>query len=297
MGKIPVGKTISYAYSFAFGHILNILGVAWFPFVLMGVAGYFLLMPYIVAVQHFLTTQDMSGIASAFLLVLAFVVVAVICMSMVTVEVMREALGMDPGQKFFYFSLDKPVWRLIGAYALFILVMIGLGLVGGIALGILTMIAGMANATVAGVISGVGGVVLALALVLIAIRIVFLLPAVVVAENHIGLRRGWHLTYGNFWRIVGVMLAIVIPLALVQFCIQWLIFGSNFMTTTMQSGMTPDEMTAQLQQLQTQLASGLIYMIPVWIIVSILNLGLTSGAGAFAYRALAGSQGTVTKKS
>jgi hypothetical protein len=204
---------------------------------------------------------------------------------------------MDPGQKFFYFSLDKPVWRLIGTYALFILVMIGLGLVGGIALGILAVIASMANATVAGVISGVGGVVLALALALVAIRLVFLLPAVVVAENHIGLRRGWHLTNGNFWRIVGVMLAIVIPLALVQFCIQWLIFGSNFMMTTMQPGMTPDEMAAQLQQLQTQLASGLIYMIPVWIIVSILNLGLTAGAGAFAYRALAGSQGTVTKQS
>jgi hypothetical protein len=294
MGKIPVGKTISYAYSFAFGHILNILGVAWFPFLLIGVAGYFLLMPYLAAAQHLLTTQDVSGLGTSLLLLLVFVAVIVVCMSMVTVEVMREALGMDPGQKFFYFSLDKTVWLLIGAYFLFILVMIGLAILGGIALGILAMIGGMASATTAGLISGFGGLILALALVLIAVRLIFLLPAIVVAENHIGLRHGWHMTYGNFWRIVGVMLAIVIPLAVLQFIVQWAVFGQNFMAT-MQPGATPEEIAAQLQQLQTQLESGLIYMLPVWIIVSLLNLGLTCGAGAFAYRALVGSQGTVTK--
>ncbi len=293
MGKIPVGKTISYAYSFAFGHILNIVGVAWFPFLLVGVAGYFLLMPYITAAQHYLTTQDISGLGSSLLLLFGFVVVVVICMSMVTVEVVREALGMDPGQKFFYFSLDKPVWRLIGAYFLFLLVMIGLGILGGIALGILAMVGGMASTTVAGLVSGVGSLILVLAMMLIAIRLVFLLPAVVVAENHIGLRRGWHLTYGNFWRIVGVVLAIVIPLAFLQFVIQWAVFGQDFMAT-IQPGATPEEMAAQLQQLQTQLEGGLIYMVPVWVIVSLLNLGLTSGAGAFAYRALTSSQGSGT---
>ncbi len=297
MGKIPIGKTISYAYSFAFGHILNILGVAWFPFVLIGVAGYFLLMPYVVAVQHFMTTQDMSGLGSALLLVLGFVVVVVVCMSMVTVEVMREALGMDPGQKFFYFSLDKPVWRLIGAYFLVILIMMGLGIVGGIAIGILAAVAGAANSSTAGVISMLGGLILALGLILIAVRLMFLLPAVVVAENHISIKRGWHLTYGNFWRIVAVFLAIAIPLAVVQYCIQLLIFGPNFMMTSIQPGMSSDDMAAQLQQMEAQLQSGLIYMIPVWLIVTILNLGLTAGAGAFAYRALAGSQGTVTKPS
>lgn len=288
MGKIPVGKTIAYAYSFAFGNILNILGVAWFPYLLIGVGGYFLLMPYIAAVQQFMTTQDMSSLASSMLLLPVFVLLCVVCMSMVTVEVMKEALGMDPGRKYFYFSLDKPVWRLIGAYLLLILILCGLGIAGAIVLGILAFILGTADATAAGVVSGIGGVILVLAMVLVAVRLVFLLPAVVVAENHVSLKRGYHLTYGNFWRIVGVVLAIVIPLAVVQSAIQIAVFGPDFMSTQIMPSDTPEEMAAKLQILQTQLKGGLFMLVPVWIIVSIINLGLTAGAGAFAYKALSG---------
>ena len=291
MGKIPVGKTIAYAYSFAFGNILNILGVAWFPYLLIGVGGYFLLMPYLAALQSFLTTQDMSGLAGSLLLLPVFVLLCVVCMSMVTVEVVREALGMDPGRKFFYFSLDKPVWRLIGGYLLVILILIGLGIAGAIMLGILAFIAGMADATAAGVVSGVGGIIFVLAMILIGVRLVFLLPAVVVAENHVSIKRGYHLTYGNFWRIVGVILAIVIPIAVVQSAIQMVVFGPDFMAMNIMPSDSPEEMAAKLQMLQTQLKSGLLIMVPIWVVVSIINLGLTAGAGAFAYRALTGSAG------
>jgi hypothetical protein len=290
MGKIPVGKTVAYAYSFAFGNILNILGVAWFPFLIIGVGGYFLMMPYIAAVQQFLTTQDVSSLGSTFLLLPVFVILVVVCMSMVTVEVVREALGMDPGRKFFYFSLDKPVWRLIGAYLLLMLILIGLGIAGAIVLGILVWLAAMADANAALLVSSVGGVILVLAMFLIAVRLVFLLPAVVVAENHISLKRGYHLTYGNFWRIVGVVLAIVIPLALVQSAVQMAVFGSDFMAMNIMPSDSPEEMAAKLQVLQTQLQSGLLIMVPIWIVVSIVNLGLTAGAGAFAYRALTGTK-------
>ncbi len=290
MGKIPVGKTVAYAYSFAFGNILNILGVAWFPFVIIGVGGYFLLMPYLAAVQSFLTTQDVSSLGSTLLLLPVFAILCVVCMSMVKVEVMREALGMDPGRKFFYFSLDKPVWRLIGAYLLLILVMIGLGIAGAIVLGILAWLVAMADANAALLVSTIGGVIFALAMALIAVRLAFLLAAVVVAENHISLKRGYHLTYGNFWRIVAVVLAIVIPLALVQVVVQMTVFGSDFMATSIMPTDSPEEMAAKLQVLQTQLQSGLLIMVPIWIVISIINLGLSAGAGAFAYRALTGTK-------
>lgn len=296
MAKIPVGKTVAYAYSFAFGNILNILGVAWFPFLLIGVGGYFLLMPYITAVQQFLTTQDMGSLGTSLLLLPLFVLLVIVCMSMVTVEVVREALGLDPGRKFFYFSLDKPVWRLIGGYLLAILVLIGLGIAGAIVLGILAFIGGMVDATIAGLVSGIGGAVLVCALLLIGVRLVFLLPAVVVAENHVSLKRGWHLTYGNFWRIVGVVLAIVIPIALVQSAIQWAVFGPEFMATTIMPSDEPAEVAAKLKVLQTQLQGALLIMVPIWIVVQIINLGLSAGAGAFAYRSLTGTEGGTSKK-
>jgi hypothetical protein len=199
---------------------------------------------------------------------------------------------MDPGRKYFYFSLDKPVWRLIGAYLLLILILIGLGIAGAIVLGILAFIAGMADAGLAVAVSSIGGIILVLAMVLVAVRLVFLLPAVVVAENHVSLKRGYHLTYGNFWRIVVVVLAIGIPIALVQSAVQMVVFGPDFMATSIMPSDTPEEMAAKLQVLQTQLKSGLFIMVPIWIVVSIVNLGLTAGAGAFAYKALTGSAGT-----
>ena len=174
---------------------------------------------------------------------------------------------------------------------------IGLGIVAAIVLGILAWLAAMADANLALLVSGVGTVVVVLGMILIAVRLVFLMPAVVVAENHVSLKRGYHLTYGNFWRIVGVVLAIVIPIALVQSVIQMMVFGSDFMAASIMPSDSPEEMAAKLQVLQTQLSHGLIYMVPVWLIVSIVNLGLSSGAGAFAYRALTGSQGSATPKS
>ncbi|MGQ0742223.1 MAG: hypothetical protein ACT4OG_08030 [Alphaproteobacteria bacterium] len=289
MGKIPVGKTIAYAYSFAFGNILSILGVAWFPFLLVCVAGYFLLLPYISALQTFTTTQDLSTLGGSLLLLPVFVFVAVVATAMIMVEVMRMALGMDPGRKFFYFSLDKPVWRLIGAYVLVILLIVGLAVVGGIVLGILAFIVGAGDADAALSVTGIGGVILALALVLVAVRLIFLLPAVVVAENTMSIKRGYHLTFGNFWRIMVVWLAIVIPISIVQSMIQAAVLGPEFALGIMASEGT--DAAAKLQQLQSEVGIGLLIMIPVWIILSIANLGLTAGAGAFAYRSRTGSQG------
>jgi membrane-anchored glycerophosphoryl diester phosphodiesterase (GDPDase) len=58
-------------------------------------------------------------------------------------------------------------------------------------------------------------IVVTCVLVYSAVRLFFFLPAVVVAENRIGLGRAWSLGGGNFWRIVFVWLLIVVPVGFI----------------------------------------------------------------------------------
>jgi hypothetical protein len=55
------------------------------------------------------------------------------------------------------------------------------------------------------------GTVLALFAIYASFRLFFFLPAVVVAENRIGLGRSWSLGGGNFWRMFVVYLLAVVP--------------------------------------------------------------------------------------
>ena len=52
---------------------------------------------------------------------------------------------------------------------------------------------------------GLAGIVAVLWYIYAAVRLVFFLPAVVVAEEQIGLGRSWALGRGNFWRIIIVI--------------------------------------------------------------------------------------------
>jgi hypothetical protein len=64
-----------------------------------------------------------------------------------------------------------------------------------------------------------GGALLCVAVALFfiytAVRLFFFLPAVVVAENRIGLGRSWSLGGGNFWRVVFVWLLIFLPVGFI----------------------------------------------------------------------------------
>ena len=45
MNKIPVGQTIGQTYAFAFRKYLTLLGIVWFPVVIMGLLGLFAFLP------------------------------------------------------------------------------------------------------------------------------------------------------------------------------------------------------------------------------------------------------------
>ncbi len=298
MAKIPVGATIAHAYRFAFGEFLQILGVIWLPFVL-GAAGSLLIIRQVVAAMNAITTQNAAAMGSDFLIVLPVYVVAFVFLAMEFAGVTKLALSLQQKPVYFYFSLGKPVWRLIGAYLLvivifvvaYIVTLIGAVIVGGISAAVVGVTVGAKS------VVGIAAIVLVTALITLVFfgamiygltRLTFLLAPVVIAEEKIGLGRAWSLGRGNFWRMFVIMLAIMLPVIAIEFAGIFALWGRDFMA--LGPGATPAQfMAAEARIIERSLS----YIRSYWFIVyplllafSAIFLGLICGARAYAYRAL-----------
>jgi len=304
--KIPFERTIANAYRFAFSNILTILGIGWFPFLLVGLVAAGLIFALLPQLSVLLTMgQDKWSPAQIVAAVMPMVgaaslivIVQIIATSMVSVGVMRKALGQHPGPYLFFFSLGSQVWRLIGAYVLVVLLAWGSGLLLALAItGVSIVLSKISTSiqvlgTTLMVVAAVWWWIYAL------VRVQFFLPAIVVAENHIGIRRSWSLGRGNFWRIVGIVLITTIPVgianstinqSLIQFALgPQLLPVTGWPRDPSHSAMTP----AELQHLFTALFGAFRrvwpYMLAFEMLYFILLIGLTVGAVATAYNFVTG---------
>jgi hypothetical protein len=289
MGKIPVGETASGAYNFAFKRILSVVGVFWLPYLIYGaiLAGsIYLLMPELPHQIMYgpwdfsllMSIGRVSGISS---------LVGIIAGAMVTVGLQRRAQDLDHGPAFFYFSLGSAVWRMIGAYFLVIVLAIVMA----------AATAGLCAAAWFGaryIGQPVGTNLVRAIAVLIAIcwyiyflvRLTFFLPAVVVAEEGIGLGRSWTLGGGNFWRIVGVWVVTLLPVAIGFGMVEQAIIGPfmlapHFNDFIMHHPPDTHEFINRLMQLFRTLGPVLVILV---VIRQIVFSGLINGASAAAYR-------------
>ena len=285
MTKIPVGKTIAYAYGFTFGNFLTVLGLSWVPLAIMAVAAYFALPAYFEGLRAALATGDPTRVYSGFGSMFLFGIVALMGFIMIYVGVARQALGLRTGPALFYFSLDAAFWRLLGAYLL----------AGLLAFSAMFLVAfGMTIAAVAFLGQGAGEAILVAALIPVMVflcliylflRLMFFQAAVAVAEGERIVRRSWSLSKGNFWRIFAVLLAIVVPLFIVQFAVQ-IAFFSSLMIAPPPRDAGPEAAAAFMAQLGTQFAGLLPFLAPIAAIFYAAFIGLITSASAFAYRSL-----------
>jgi hypothetical protein len=210
--------------------------------------------------------------------------------SMVTVGVLRKALGQHPGPVFFFFSLGSQVWRLIGSYLLVFLLIWGGAVVAGGLIGLTYFLLQKAAPTAAGPITVLLGIAAFLYWIYAFVRIFFFIPAVVVAENHIGLRRSWHLGRGNFWRIVGILLIMTIPIGIAAQMIEGpvLQFGLGVVQAPIGPHPSPDEIrkffTVLLEAVKKVGPALLLIQLVHWVLLS----GLMGGAVANAYNLVTG---------
>jgi hypothetical protein len=220
--KIPVGRTIEGAFSFVFRNFLSVVGIIWFPYLVATaiIAGttLWLVPDWRTLFDHVGT--DPAAIAVPMLRLARIFTVAwpvlFVAAAMVEVGLLRKALGLHKGPMPIYFSLGAPVWRMVGAYVLLFFIFIAIVLVGCLAAG---AVAGLAWSFVPSPgRAWICAVAVAAAIVWViyaSVRVRFLLPAVVVAEGHIGVGRAWHLAGGNVLRIIAIVLVIDIAVGIV----------------------------------------------------------------------------------
>jgi hypothetical protein len=306
MARIPLERTIESTYGFAFKKFFPVLGVLWLPTLVVGVLICGLVYVAWPDFQHLhelvsqtTQTDDENFSQQQFMALLQamgdvwrfaglFTLLAIVARAMISVGVIETALGRRTGPSFFYFSLGAPVWRLIGAYILAIVGLIVMGLLVGAAIGLAWVGAEKFAGGVVGLVKAVSGIAAFCWMIYASVRLVFFLPAVVVAEERIGLGRAWQLGGGNFWRIVGLVIAVLLPFAIVSWVVSRALFGGLWMAdiqTAVLAGhhLQPKEVVDMILR---DLRNIWPILVLYYIVYFTLQTGLSNGAVAAAYKAV-----------
>jgi hypothetical protein len=297
MTKIPVGKTIAHAYRFTFQNFVPIICVMWPAWVLMAVIMFFMRGDFVAltqasATRNFTLLQGHLG-----RLLLSYLVIFVLLFMQIT-GLTRLSLGLPMPSRHYYFSLGKPVWRLIGAVLLTVLAIAAVVAVYALAIFVLGLVAAVfLHGQTAGAAKAIVALLTVLALLIaycgmifMVARFFFLLAPVVVAEESINIGRAWLLTNRNFWRIFLIVLSIVVPFGVIEVAGLMALAGPM---PLLPQGNSPDQLLAFQQAQRAWQLSYMSRMFDYWYLVfpagallSVLIYGVSCAAQAFAYRQL-----------
>lgn len=298
MKKIPVGATIAHAYRFALQDFFKIFGIMWLPTLIMVASALALTKPLLALTTAI--TGSPSNVWHALTFLLPLYLAMFVFVAMIIVGVTQHALGLRTGSPFYYFSLGRPLWRLIAAFLLIILIIFGTY----IALLLAGIILGFAGALLAKIVNlslGTGAIAALAAVAFILVfgayiyamtRLTFLLAPVVIAEEKIGLKRSWQIGRGNFWRMFLILMSLVIPVIILE-----LAFFFGFLGLGLPPMVPVQATPEQVAAAQTAMANWNMAILtrslrywyvtyPFWTIFSVIFYGAACGAQAFAYRAI-----------
>jgi len=299
--KIAVGRALEDAYGFAFKRFFSVLGTVWFPYLVLLVIFACVLVPFFAQIapmwlesmkhgsfeRHTMDPEmvhDMLRRMSGLLgLAPLLILVVMVVRSMVLVGLLQLALGRRKGPVFAYFSLGAPVWRMLGALLLaFIIIWVLAAILAGACVAIWFAVNTLPQAN----LIRVAAIVVAACLFIYAMfRLVFFVPAVVVAEERIDLGRSWQLGGGNFWRIILTILATFIPAAIIFTILSGAIRSAMFMPLLPHFG---DHPTPQLvwSIMTHQGAPYIVVSIILQLVYYVIFSGLGVGMIASAYRSV-----------
>lgn len=277
MNKLSVARTIVGAYEFAFTHLGTIIGLIWLPLVLAT------LLNFLPALSDKLVANNPAAVGTQFVESLAVLLLTLLLYSIIYVAVTRQALGLRQGPAMVHFSLGLPEFRVFGVLVLVYYV-----------IGVFAYAATLAQAAsgpaapAAGVLTLVG----VLILVYLVIRLGFVMVPVIVAEGRVDFARSWSITRGNFWRIVLVLLAIGVPVAVIWLAGAMAVMGKDL------AAVLPATPAADPQAMQQQMAAIRAVVDRHWselmgisLILAPFDLGLSLSASAIGYRGLANGSG------
>ena len=296
--KLPVFRTIARAYGFTTGNLATIIGLIWLPLLLLAGGAYFLAINAISILER-LSSSRMNAIEEiqrTGFVFYYFLFGVIFLYSVMIVPVMRQALGLRKGGAFIHFGLRASEFRTFAALFLLYLVITTVNVVGIYAFVFLLIIVAAGSSAIASV-GGVAPTVATGAIAIIVwlayicastyvgVRLSFFVVPVTIAENRIDLIRAWNLTRGRFWRLFWILFAIRVPLAIAGSAFALAILAFYFGAWPM--FVRPNPANAKSAVAVFEMVR---HVLPVFIGIALflepLRLGLESGAGAAAYRAL-----------
>ena len=281
MKKIPIVPTIKASYGFVFTHLGAIIGLIWIPMVLVTVLGFFVEQRYYAAAADALASNNFARLGPSVISLFCYFVAAILLYAVMYVPVMQLALGQRKDGAIAHFALGPAEWRMFRALAalaafLFLPVLITAFLFNTVA----ALMGSQAKSMLAAGGLEVLLVLSYLALIYIALRFFFLLPAVAVNEEGPVLPRAWLLSGGNFWRILVIMLATLGPVALAAAVAQVALEGSGAIVPSFANSAAMAAAQLHLISLNMPVSKGVEFL------VAPLILGLAAGSSAAAMRAL-----------
>ncbi|MGQ0742222.1 MAG: hypothetical protein ACT4OG_08025 [Alphaproteobacteria bacterium] len=239
MRKIPVFASIARAYAFGLGGFDRALGVAWLPYLLVLVSGWFLLaepargLPGDLAAllpELLREASEIGGEETArriltgllvsygefYRLAIVFFLLNLFLQSAAAIGLTRVSMGLDTNIASANFWLGASVWKLFGAWFATYLIVYAANvvLVFAFIIVVVVAVAVLADVSVSAAIAiCVAAFLTILALAAyISIRLNFFLPPLIVSEKKLDLLRSWTLSKGNVWRILAIYVSLVPPL-------------------------------------------------------------------------------------
>lgn len=278
MTKIPVLDTIRAAYRFTFTHLGAIIGLIWLPMILATVIGFFVLQRFFSALADAFASNNFALAGPAVLGLISFLLVGLLLYAMMAVPVMQLALGTRKTGALAHFHFGMAEWRLFRAalgmvaflFALFmVLSVLSMGIFG----------TSRMDANQAAVL-----LIFYIVVIFLGLRFGFLLAPVAVEEMGPVLPRSWILSGGNFWRMLGIVVAVVLPIRVLAALVELTIEGPSAFSPRLPTSpaMVAVQMHAETQTMP--ITAGILFLIAP------LLLGLTLGASAHAFQALKGNK-------
>jgi len=287
MSRLPVVATIRDAYLFTLHHLGAVIGLIWVPMLALTVTGFFSMHRYYSDLIDALASGNAANLGPSILMMLGYLVAALLLYAVILVSVVQLALGQRTGSVMAHFSFGALEWRtfraLAGLFGLALMLMLTVVLAGN---AVLALVSGSSH-----IGEAQGGTILLLLvyflLVACAPRFLMLLPAVAVAETGPALRRCWALSAGNFWRLLAVLVAMILPVLVLFAGAEALLASAAPPLDTASDKMLMISGLMRARQV-LPLMSGLSFLFSPFLVA------LFCGASISAWRALKGEQADQT---
>ncbi|HEV2562708.1 MAG TPA: hypothetical protein VGT78_11260 [Rhizomicrobium sp.] len=283
-------KTISYGYSFTFGHLGTIIGLIWLPMVVVAVAGYFVMSQYYGTFPTAMEQGNPAAAGQSALLVLFWSIASLLISSVMYAAVTRQALGLKHGTTLINFTFGVMELRVFAAIAALLAILFFFMLIYALAVwasaALAASLVSAGGKEIGDLIGGILVIVFFLGMIYALVRLSFLLIPATVSEGKVGLAQSWKLTKGNFWRIFLIAIATLGPLLLVTLAVEVAILGPDFF---MPKGAASADFDKNMQQMIAQMRATsphLPWLYGFSFLIAPVFLGLGLAPSAFAYRAL-----------